>query len=71
MQNLSILRSTTQIDMFEETNENKYLTLIPTDKTEDWKNWKSMTNHGAKLNILLYQQIIIQMVMMENIWNQI
>ena len=55
----------------EETNGNKYLTLIPTDTAEDWKSWKSMTNYRTKSKILLDQQILIQVIMIKDIWNKI
>ena len=46
----------------EENNANKYLTLDPTDKLEKYEEY------GAKLKILLDQQIITQMIMMKKIW---
>ena len=48
----------------EESNGNKYLTLVPTDKSKDkLKNYE--------LKILLDQQIITQMIMMKIYENQI
>ena len=46
----------------EENNGNKYLTLDPTDKLEKYEEY------GAKLKILLDQQIITLMIMMKKIW---
>ena len=46
----------------EENNANKYLTLDPTDKLEKYEEY------GAKLKILLDQQIITLMIMMKKIW---
>ena len=47
------------------SNENKYLSLVPTDENEDiLKKYGKMWN---KSNIFLKQQIITQMVLMKNI----
>ena len=49
----------------EESNVNKYLTLVPTDKSKD--TLKSMKNYGTKSEILFDQYLITQTIMMRNI----
>ena len=49
----------------EENNENKYLTLVPSDKSKDIL--KNMKNYGTESKILLDQQALTHMIMIRNI----
>ena len=48
-----------------ESNRNKYLTLVSTDESKD--KLEKYEKNGAKLKILLDQQIITEVDMMKNI----
>ena len=49
----------------EENNENKYLTLVPSDKSKDIL--KNMKNYGTESKILLDQQALTHVIMIRNI----